>query len=493
MPASPAAARRRPHVVVVGGGFGGIAAAKALRRADVDVTLVDRTNHHLFQPLLYQVATAVLSPADVASPVRVVLKRQRNATVRLAEVVAVEAARKTLVIDEGGLRREIAYDFLILAPGARHAYFGRPEWEAHAPGLKSLDDARRIRTRMLRAFERAFSTDDPAGRAAWLTFVVVGAGPTGVELAGILPAIASEALRRDRRAAGHPRARIVLVEAGERVLSAFDADLSARATLDLAALGVEVRTSTRVTDVDATGVTLDAGDGRPQRLDARTVVWAAGNAAAPVLATLGAELDRAGRVIVAPDLSIPAHPDVFVVGDAAAAPLVPGEDVRAGAALVPGVAQGAMQGGTHAARTILRRLSGEGPLPPFRYRDKGNLAVVGRGRAIADVAGLHLTGFVAWLFWLFLHVLLLAGFRNRAVVLVSWAYSFVTYQPGAGLLRDDEAPAVAAPAVVARVSEATTVEAPGTGPAGVDGRIRAPVRTDASDAIGAVAPDLAGD
>ena len=293
--------------------------------------------------------------------------------------------------------------------------------------------------------------------------MVVGAGPTGVELAGILPAIAREAIRRDTRADGHPRPRVVLVEAGPRVLSAFDEPLAARARRDLVALGVEVRTGTRVTDVDATGVTLEPTDGgASERLDARTVVWAAGNAAAPLLATLNVALDKAGRALVEPDLSLAAHPEVFVVGDAAAVPLVPGEDVRTGAALVPGVAQGAIQGGQHAARTLVRRLRGEGPLAPFRYRDKylmhqislangsplapfryrdkGNLAVVGRGRAIADVAGLHLTGLVAWLFWLFLHVLLLAGFRNRVVVLVSWAYSFVTYQPGAGLLRNDEAP-----------------------------------------------------
>lgn len=438
---------RRPHVVVVGGGFGGLAAVKALRGADVDVTLVDRTNHHLFQPLLYQVATAVLSPADVAVPVRVLLKRQRNARVRLAEVVAVDPARRVLVVDEGGARGEIAYDFLILAPGARHAYFGHDDWEEAAPGLKSLDDARRIRTRVLTAFERAFDAREEAERDAWLTFVVVGAGPTGVELAGILPSIAREAIRRDVRAQGHPRPRVVLVEAGPRVLTAFDAPLADRARRDLVALGVEVRTATRVTGVDAAGVTVEPSDdgeavpgGTSERIDARTVVWAAGNAAAPLLKSLGVDLDRAGRAYVEPDLSLAAYPEVFVIGDAAAMPLVPGEDVRAGAALVPGVAQGAIQGGQHAARTLVRRLRREAPLAPFRYRDKGNLAVVGRGRAIADVAGVHLTGLVAWLFWLFLHVLLLAGFRNRVVVLVSWAYSFVTYQPGAGLLRNDEAP-----------------------------------------------------
>ena len=412
-----ASERRRPRVVIVGGGFGGLYAARALKRDDVEVTVLDRSNHHLFQPLLYQVATATLNPADIAAPIRWLLRRQAHTRVLMTEVTAVDAARRIVHTAEAG---DIPYDFLILATGARHAYFGHPEWEAHAPGLKSIDDAIEIRQRILTAFERAESARDDAERQAWLTFVIVGGGPTGVELAGMLSTVARHGLPREFRSADLRRAQVLLVEGGPRVLASYPQSLGERARMDLVNLGVEVRTGTTVTGVDAGGVTL-GGD----RIAARTVLWAAGNAASALGATLGAPLDRAGRVQVAPDLSVPGHPELFVVGDLAS--------VSTNGRPVPAVAPAAMQMGAHAARNIRRTLERRAR-EPFVYRNKGDLATIGRHRAIADFGRLHLTGVVAWWFWLFLHIMYLAGFRNRLSVLLEWGYSYLTYQRGSRLI-----------------------------------------------------------
>lgn len=435
----------RPHVVIVGAGFGGLSAAKALRRAPVRVTVVDRTNHHLFQPLLYQVATGVLSPADIAWPTRLILHRQRNAEVRMATVERVDADRRAVVLDGG--ERELAYDFLILAPGSRHSYFGHTDWEDAAPGLKSVGDATRIRSRVFRALEEAEKTDDPAERAALLTFVIVGAGPTGVELAGILPTITRVSARRDFRRVDPDAIRVLLVEGGPRVLPTFDERLSARACRDLEDLGVEVRTNTFVTDLGGGVVTMGE-----ERLAARTVLWAAGNETSPLVRTLGVATDRSGRVLVSPDLSVPGHPEVFVIGDAAAAPLLaddaaPSWDGGASTdatAFVPGVAPAANQMGAHAARTIAGELRGV-PRRPFRYRDKGSLAVIGPNRAVLELGRVRAAGWFAWMFWLFIHVLYLVGFRSRIAVTFSWGYAYLTRRPSAGLISEDARPAGAGP------------------------------------------------
>jgi NADH:ubiquinone reductase (H+-translocating) len=446
---------QRPRVVIIGAGFAGLEAAKRLRKEPVEVVVVDRTNHHLFQPLLYQVAVGVLSPADIASPTRFLLRRQGNARVLLSLVESVDPQRR--VVKLGEEQGELAYDFLIVASGARHSYFNHPEWEPLAPGLKSLDDAREIRRRVLAALELAERATDPAEREALMTIVIVGAGPTGVELAGILPAIIRKGMRKEFRNIDVERMRILLLEGGPRALPAFTEDLSARACRDLHELGVEVRTGAIVTRLEDDAVYV--GD---ERIPARTVIWAAGNEASPLTRSLDSPLDRAGRVRVAPDLSLTDYPEVFVVGDAAAVPLEPPSDQdpearswghagnsdtpRHGAesetrrpppAYVPAVAPAATQMGRHAAEMIKRSIRGE-PRRAFAYRDKGNLATIGRHRAIANISGVKLTGQIAWLAWLFVHILYLVGFRNRLVVLLEWAYAYFTNRPGARLLTEEQ-------------------------------------------------------
>lgn len=412
-----------PHVVIVGGGFGGLSAAQALRRADVRVTLLDRRNHHLFQPLLYQVATATLSPSDIASPIRWILRRARNLRVLLGEAERLDVAARRVVLTDGA---QLDYDYLIVATGASHSYFGHPEWAPFAPGLKTLEDALEIRRRVLVAFERAERESDPARRQALLTFVLVGGGPTGVELAGTLAEIARRTLRDEYRTIDTAQARIVLVEAGPTILQAFPEKLRDAARASLITLGVEVREGVAVTHIDEHGAML--GD---ERINAATVLWAAGVSASPLLKTLGAPLDRAGRVLVEADLSIPGHPEVFVVGDAASVKNADGSPV-------PGVAQPAMQGAVHAARTILRRLRGQAA-EPFVYRDKGNMAIVGRGAAIADLNFVRFSGRPAWWAWLLLHITMLIGFRNRLTVLLQWAVAYVTFQRSARLITNDKA------------------------------------------------------
>ena len=409
--------RRRPRVVIVGGGFGGLYAARALKRDDVDVLLLDRTNHHLFQPLLYQVATATLAPTDITAPIRWLLRKQRNATVLMEEVGHIDTARRVVLTTDG---REHAYDYLIVATGARHAYFAHPEWETLAPGLKSVDDAIELRRRILTAFERAELIEDPEERAAWLTFIVVGGGPTGTELAGMLPTIARHALGHDFRRIDPTSARVILVEGGPKILPSYPDELSEHARRDLTNLGVDVRTGTLVSEIGEHHVV--AGG---ERIHAHTILWAAGNAASPLGRDLHVTLDRAGRVPVAPDLSVPGWRDVFVIGDLAA--------TTTNGKPVPGVAPAAMQMGALAAKNIRRDLE-QRERVPFRYRNKGDLATIGRYRAIADFGRLRVTGSLAWWFWLFLHILYLAGFRNRISVLVEWAYSYFTYERGARLI-----------------------------------------------------------
>jgi NADH dehydrogenase len=409
-----------PHVVIVGGGFAGLWATRALASAPVRITLVDRCNHHLFQPLLYQVATAGLSAPDIAAPLRHILRGQRNVTVLMDEAVAVQAGERRLRLSRG---EALDYDLLLLAPGARHAYFGHDEWAQHAPGLKTLDDALGIRRRLLTAFERAEAEHDPARRAAWLSFVIVGGGPTGVELAGTLAEIARHTLRREFRRIDPMQARIVLAEAGPRVLPSFPESLSEAARRQLQRLGVEVRTGEAITRIDDEGVEFGA-----TRLPARTVLWAAGVAASPLGRSLGVPLDRAGRVAVQDDLSVPGHPDVFVAGDLAA--LV--QDGKP----VPGVAPAAKQMGAHVGRAIRARLRGQAA-PAFRYRDFGNLATIGRMAAVVDLHGMKLSGVLAWWFWLGAHVFFLIGFRNRIVVLLEWFRSYWTYQRSARIIVGD--------------------------------------------------------
>jgi NADH:ubiquinone reductase (H+-translocating) len=422
----------RPRVVILGAGFGGLAAAKALRRTPVDVVLIDRTNHHLFQPLLYQVATGVLSAGDIALPTRFLLRRQRNVQVLLARVQAVDLTRRLVWFDDG--TGELGFDYLIVATGARHAYFGHPEWETLAPGLKTLDDARRIRSDFLLAFERAEKARDAAEREALMTFVIVGAGPTGVELAGMLPTIARRGLRPDYRRVDPAHARVLLLEGGARVLPAFDEGLSNAAHRALQQLGVQVRTNAIVTRIERGYV--HVGD---ERIAARTVFWAAGNqASAPaLLRSLDTPLDRAGRVIVDADLSLPAHKNVFVIGDAAAAVANPAANGGNASRTVPALAAAAQQMGCHAARVISGTLTGRRRVP-FRYRDKGTMAVIGRRHAIVDAGSLKLTGRLAWLTWLFVHILYLGGFRNRVSVLLAWGYAYLTSRPGARLITEED-------------------------------------------------------
>jgi NADH dehydrogenase len=407
-----------PHVVIIGGGFAGLSAAKALRRKPVRVTLVDRRNHHLFQPLLYQVATATLSPGDIASAIRWILRHADNVRVILGNVDAIDVVTRRVHLDDGAI---LNYDYVIVATGARHAYFNHPEWERYAPGLKTLEDALEIRRRILLAFERAERESDPAKQQKLLTFVLVGGGPTGVELAGTLAEIARQTLRDDFRSIDTRRARIVLVEAGPTILPTFPEKLRVAARRSLQRLAVEVREGTAVTAIDIGGVWLG-----PERLDAGTVLWAAGVAASPLVATLGVPLDRAGRALVEADLSIPGHPEVFVTGDAAAFLHQDGKPL-------PGVAQTAMQGAAHAAATILNRVARR-PTKTFVYRDLGNMAIVGRGSAIADLGRLQISGPIAWLMWLFLHIFMLIGFRNRVLVFIQWAASYLTFQRSVRLI-----------------------------------------------------------
>lgn len=406
-----------PHVVIVGGGFGGLYAARALASRPVRVTLLDRRNHHLFQPLLYQVATAALNPSDIATPLRSILRRAPNVTVFLAEVVAVDLAGRRLVLDEGAM----PYDALVLAAGAGHSYFGHDDWEPLAPSLKTLEDALEIRRRVLLAYEEAEREQDGAEQRALLTSVVIGGGPTGVELAGALAEISRETIARDFRLIDPTKARIVLLEGGPRVLAAFPDPLPARAAAALARIGVEVRTGATVTRVTPDAVWLGG-----EQIRARTVLWAAGVAAAPLTRTLGVPLDRAGRVMVERDLSIPGHPEAFAIGDLCA---FIAEDGRP----LPGLAPVALQQGRAAARNVLHRLAGE-PTEAFRYRDRGSMATIGRAAAVAVVGRLRLSGLPAWLAWLFVHIMFLIGFRNRFLVLFEWAWAYVSWQRGARLI-----------------------------------------------------------
>jgi NADH dehydrogenase len=409
----------RPRVVIIGGGFAGVSAARVLRREPVDVVLIDRTNHHLFQPLLYQVATAMLSPSDISVPIRWLMRDAPNVTVLLGEVTRVDPVAR--VVRLGGPAQEIAYDRLIIAAGMRNNYFGHDRWEDHAPGLKTVDDALRIRRRFLLAFERAERTTDVAEQRAWLTFVIIGAGPTGVELAGMLPEVA-RAFRREFRRIDPLSLRVVLIEGSDRVLPAFDPELSTRARRDLEQLGVEVRTGTMVTDIDDDGIRLAGGE----HITAREIFWAAGIKASPLTRDLGVPLDRAGRVRVAEDLSVPGHPDVFVVGDLAIVDLPDGRQM-------PGVAPAANQTGRHAARCIVQDLRGA-PRRSFRFFDKGDLATIGRHKAVARFGRVKMGGYFAWLMWLVVHVLYLASFRNRLSVMMQWAYSYLTFQRGVRLI-----------------------------------------------------------
>jgi len=434
--------KKKPRIVIIGCGFGGLEAAKALHAAEVDITLIDRTNHHLFQPLLYQVATAGLSAPAIAAPVRHLFRKQANVTTLLGEVTAIDTASRQVTLDDGPA---IAYDHLIVAAGATHSYFGRDDWAPHAPGLKTLDDAFEIRRRILLAFEAAEKEPDPALRQAWLTFVVIGAGPTGVEMAGTLAEIARHTLPGEFRRIDPASARILLLEGGSRVLQAMPEDLSLRAKEQLEKLGVEVCLDSRVVAIDATTVEVLAGAGQDAAaqtltINSRCVVWAAGVAASPLGRQLaqvtGVSTDRAGRVIVEPDLTLPGHPEISVIGDLAAAKSFPrkGEPVA-----VPGVSPAAKQMGRAAAANILRRIAGQ-PARPFHYSDYGNLATIGRNAAVVDLAApighFKFSGYFAWLFWLFAHIYFLIGFRNRIVVLIDWASAYWSKQRYARVITD---------------------------------------------------------
>jgi NADH:quinone reductase (non-electrogenic) len=408
---------RKPQVIIIGAGFGGLQAAKKLGRKNVRVTLIDRTNYHLFQPLLYQVATAALSPADIAAPVRSVLSKYKNVEVILAEVQSVDiAAKKVNTAD-----LEFDYDYLILATGARHSYFGHNDWEKLAPGLKSLEDAIELRRRILMAFEYAEKINDEAARKAAMTFVIIGGGPTGVEMAGAIAEISRYTLAKDFRHIDPSRARVILIEGESRLLSAFPADLSQSAKKQLTNLGVDVRTGVRATNLNEAGVQL--GD---EFIPCRVKIWAAGNNASFVGKTLGAPFDRVGRIVVNDDLSISGHPEVQVIGDLANFSHQTGEPL-------PGVSPVAIQQGRHAARNILAMTKGRKP-QRFHYWDKGNIATIGRNKAVADLKFMHLSGLPAWLAWLFVHIIFLVGFRNRLLVLFQWAWAYFTFNKGARLI-----------------------------------------------------------
>jgi NADH dehydrogenase len=415
----PSTVGSRPHVVVVGAGFGGLEATLALAWAPVEVTVVDRHNYHLFQPLLYQVATAALSPADIAEPIRVVLRRQQNVTVLLDEVIGVDVAARRVETRSGQAR---TYDYLVLATGSQYNYFGHNDWPQLAPGLKSIDDATLIRRRVLLAFEQAESTSDLALQQRLLTFVLVGAGPTGVEMAGALAELAHATLSRDFRRINPQTARILLVEAGPRMLSGFPQKLADYARSALERMGVEVLLETPIEEIDTSGVIA-----RGRRIEAANVIWCAGVEASPVARWLGVPTARGGRVKVAPDLSIPGHSEVFVIGDAA---LVAGPDDEP----LPGLAPVAKQQGRYVGELLARRARGEPGLPPFRYRDEGALATIGRHAAIADLGWIRLTGWFAWVLWGIVHIFFLIGFRNRLAVFLNWAWAWLTYGRGARLI-----------------------------------------------------------
>jgi NADH dehydrogenase len=408
---------QRHRVVIIGAGFGGLFAARALRRAPVDVTVIDRTNHHLFQPLLYQLATGVLSEGDIAPPTRDVLRRQGNTRVLLGEVVHVDLAAHEVVLETLGRRSSVAFDSLIVAAGAAQSYFGHDEFAAHAPGMKTIDDALELRGRIFGAFEMAELDSELERRDAWLTFAVVGAGPTGVELVGQIAELSRRSLKRNYRAFNPRVARIILVEAGNTVLAPFPESLQRRAREDLERLGVEVRLGTRVTGVDVGGFDVEDRDGSVGRIEAFTKVWAAGVQASPLGATLGeqsgAEVDRAGRVAVLPDCTLAGHPDVFVVGDLMSLDRL------------PGLAEVAMQSGVHAARTIVRRLKGDTTERPFHYRDLGTMATISRFRAVVSVGRVRVAGFVGWVMWLVVHLVFLTGFKNRFAAVLNWAVAFL--------------------------------------------------------------------
>ena len=406
-----------PHVIIVGAGFGGLEAAKLLTKEPVRMTVIDRTNHHLFQPLLYEVATAALSPADIAAPIRGILGRCKNTEVILAEVKSVNVAAKTVNLGD----QEISYDYLILATGSRHSYFGHDEWERLAPGLKSLEDAVEIRRRLLLAFEYAEKITDEAAKAAAMTFVIIGGGPTGVEMAGAIAEIARYTLDKDFKHIDPSSARVVLVEGDERIISGFPADLSAKAMAQLKELGVEVRTGIHAKNLTEAG--LEVGE---EFIPCRLKIWAAGNVASFVGKTLGVPVDKAGRVIVNEDLTIPGHPEVQVIGDLASF-------THQGGKPLPGVSPVAMQQGRHAARNILAIMDSRKP-QRFRYWDKGSMATIGRNKAVADLNFIHLSGKPAWLVWLFVHIIFLVGFRNRIAVLMQWAWAYVTFNKGARLI-----------------------------------------------------------
>ncbi|MEI2719611.1 MAG: NAD(P)/FAD-dependent oxidoreductase [Gemmatimonadales bacterium] len=415
----------RPHVVVIGGGFAGLYLARGLARAHVQVTLVDRRNHHLFQPMLYQVAAAALSPKDIAAPIRSILRNQANVEVLLAEVTRVDADARVVHLDLG---TQLTYDYCVVATGARHSYFGHTEWERFAPGLKSVEDALDIRRRILIAFERAEREPDPAKRHQYLTFVVIGGGPTGVEMAGAIAEIRRFALARDFRHIDPREATVMLVEGGPRLLPSYPPELSARAKADLRALGVEVRENTLVTGITAASV-----EAAGWVIPTTTVVWAAGNQASPLLKTLGAPLDGQGRALVEPDCTVPGHPELFVLGDAAAFLHQSGQSGP-----LPGVCPVAIQMGQYAASAIKNDLAGK-PRIPFSYWDKGQLAVIGRGHAVADLGKLTFAGVTAWFVWAFVHIFFLVSFRNRVMVLLEWMWSYVRYAPGARLITGETA------------------------------------------------------
>ena len=419
-PEQAAAARSAlPRIVIIGAGFGGLWTATALAHAPLSVTVIDERNYHLFQPLLYQVATAALSPANIAAPIRGILARQKNAQVLLGRVIGIDTARRAVLLRD----REVLYDYLVVATGARHSYFGHEDWGASAPGLKDIDDATRIRRKILLAFERAEDEEDPEERRRLMNFVIIGGGATGVELAGAVSELAKAALARDFRAIDPAMSRIILVEAGPRLLPSFAEKLSAVAKTSLEKLGVEVRLGQPVTQCDGEGVTL----GGSERIASRTVIWAAGVAASPAAEWLGAERDRAGRVIVANDLTVPAHPEIFVIGDTA---LVLDKKGRP----LPGVAPVAKQQGKYVATVLKARVAGSAAPRPFRYRDFGNLATIGRSAAVIDFGVIKLTGRLAWFVWSVAHIYFLIGFRNRLVVAMEWLWSYLTFQRGARLI-----------------------------------------------------------
>ncbi len=410
----------QPHVVIIGGGFGGLTAAQSLDNAPVKVTVVDRTNHHLFQPLLYQVAMAGLSPADIAAPIRSILRKQKNASVLLAEATAVDFANQTVQLHDGIHDEELRYDYLVLATGGRTSYFGHDDWEKFAPGLKDLDDAVEIRRRVLLAFEAAEKEDHPQRRRELLTFVVVGGGPTGVELAGAVAELARFVLARDFRTINPEAAEILLLEGGPKILPSFDPALSESAARQLAALGVTVRTGSHVTQIDEKGVLFGA-----ERINAATVIWGAGVQATALTRQLGVPLDRAGRIKIQPDLTVPGQKNVFAIGDMT--------QLEQDGKPLPGVSPVAMQMGRHVAHNIQLDLAGKA-YEPFHYFDKGSMATIGRKAAIAELGKLRLSGFPAWMAWLLVHIFFLIGFRNRLAVMFNWAWSYFTYQRGARLI-----------------------------------------------------------